>query len=239
MTRGGIYVQWGGLTTRGGIYVQWGGLTTRGGIYVQWGGLTTRGGIYVKRSALSGDNNRCIPPGVGSHCRHHNIGGPWTPTEKNLHINCLELLGASHAVKALCKGGTNMIVAAVAYINHLGGTRSSALCSIVTDLWEWCLDRRIFMLESYVPGVQNTLADRLSRSAVDRHDWMLNRSIFRKLNTLWGPLVVDLFATRATAQLPRFYSWKPDPQAEAVDAFTQDWLSFKGYATPPCSLVGG
>ena len=183
--------------------------------------------------------------GWGAHCQHHNIGSPWTPTEKDLHINCLELLGASHAVKALCKGGTNMIVqlkmdssTAIAYINHLGGTRSSALCSIATHLWEWCLDGRIFLLASHVPGVQNTLADRLSRSAVDRHDWMLNRSIFRKLNTLWGPLVVDLFATRATAQLPRFFSWKPDSQAEAVDAFTQDWSSFRGYANAPWSLVG-
>ena len=46
----------------------------------------------------------------GARCRHHNIGGPWRPTEKDLHINWLELLGASHAVKALCEGKTNMTV---------------------------------------------------------------------------------------------------------------------------------
>ena len=35
-----------------------------------------------------------------------------------------------------------------------------------------------------------------------------------------GPLEVDLFASRLTTQLPRFYSWRPDPQSEAVDAFS-------------------
>ena len=36
----------------------------------------------------------------------------------------------------------------------------------------------------------------------------------------------------------RFFSWKQDPLAEAVDAFSQDWTTFTGYANPPWSLVG-
>jgi len=49
---------------------------------------------------------------------------------------------------------------------------------------------------------------------------------------------VDLFASQLTHQLPRFFSWRPDPQAEAVDAFQQDWGQLKGYANPPWCLVG-
>ena len=33
-----------------------------------------------------------------------------------------------------------------------------------------------------------------------------------------GPCAKDLFADRLNTQLPRFYSWKPDPMAVAVDA---------------------
>lgn len=33
-----------------------------------------------------------------------------------------------------------------------------------------------------------------------------------------GPLEVDLFASHLSRQLPRFYSWRPDPEAEATDA---------------------
>ena len=66
---------------------------------------------------------------------------------------------------------------------------------------------------------------------------MLNQEIFRRINHLWGPLEVDLFATRLSAQLPRFYSWKPKPLAEKVDAFLQDWSVVRGYAHPPWCLI--
>ena len=57
-------------------------------------------------------------------------------------------------------------------------------------------------------------------------------------NSLWGPMLVDLFATRISKQLPRYFSWKPDSQAEAIDAFSQVWTSFKGFANSPWSLIG-
>ena len=33
------------------------------------------------------------------------------------------------------------------------------------------------------------------------------------------PVEVDLFASHLTTQLPHFYSWRPDPEAEVTDAF--------------------
>ena len=44
-----------------------------------------------------------------------------------------------------------------------------------------------------------------------------------------GPLHNRSFASRPIAQLPRFVSWKPDPEAEAeaVDAFTLDWSQLR------------
>ena len=32
---------------------------------------------------------------------------------------------------------------------------------------------------------------------------------------------MDLFASCSTRQLPWFYSWRPDPEAEAADALMQ------------------
>ena len=37
-----------------------------------------------------------------------------------------------------------------------------------------------------------------------------------------------------THQLPRYFSWRPDP---ATDAFSQDWSQFQGYANPPWCLL--
>uniref|UniRef100_A0A1X7THM9 Uncharacterized protein n=1 Tax=Amphimedon queenslandica TaxID=400682 RepID=A0A1X7THM9_AMPQE len=50
-------------------------------------------------------------------------------------------------------------------------------------------------------------------------------------------LEINLFATRLSHQLPRFYSWRPDPLAEATDAFLQDWRPVRGYANPPWNLI--
>lgn len=48
---------------------------------------------------------------------------------------------------------------------------------------------------------------------------------------------VDLFASRLTALLPTYASWKPDPGATYTDAMTLDWSLQKGYAFPPFSLI--
>ena len=47
-----------------------------------------------------------------------------------------------------------------------------------------------------------------------------------------------LFASRLTHQLPHFFSWRPDPLAEATDAFQQDWSLLAGFANPPWCLMG-
>ena len=55
------------------------------------------------------------------------IGGLWTEEERSLHINCLELLGATYAIQAFSKDKRNLVIhvliensTTVAYINHKG-----------------------------------------------------------------------------------------------------------------------
>ena len=72
----------------------------------------------------------------------------------------------------------------------------------------------------------------------DRSDWMLNPSIFRHVQNRFPDMEIDLFASRLSFQLPRFFSWRPDPLAEATDAFLQPWRGLKAYANPPWNLVG-
>ena len=125
----------------------------------------------------------------------------------------------------------------IAYINRMGGS-SPVLASLVFEIWQWCLQREISLTAHHIPGIYNNAAERESRVDRDSSDWKLDPTVFARLNELWGPLEVDLFATRLTNQLPRFVSWRPDPEAEATDAFTQDWSQIRGYAFPPFSLVG-
>ena len=72
------------------------------------------------------------------------------------------------------------------YINHLGGTKSPVLRTLSVSLWEWCLQRHLYLMTSPIPGVTNTRADLLSRFAVDRHDWQLNPDVFKTIDLNMG-----------------------------------------------------
>ena len=127
---------------------------------------------------------------------------------------------------------------AVSYINRLGGPVSPTATEITKELWLWCLQRNIALKAQYLPGVDNTQADMESRVMRDRSDWMLNPEIFNRIQDVLGPLDIDLFASRLTAQLPRFFSWRPDPLAEATDALLQRWEDLEAYANPPWNMLG-
>ena len=45
----------------------------------------------------------------------------------------------------------------------------------------------------------------------------------------FGGCDVDLFASRVNAQLKSYVSWRPDPDAMDVDAFTLNWSSFRAF----------
>ena len=48
---------------------------------------------------------------------------------------------------------------------------------------------------------------------------------------------VDLFASHLNAQYERYVSFRPDPEAFAVDAFSLSWQSLDFYAFPPFSVI--
>ena len=173
-------------------------------------------------------------------------GGSWSAQEMKHHINYLELLAAFLAVQCFLKEISNMTillrldnVTAVTFINRMGGTHSKPLCQLALALWEWCIQRNLFLVAEHLPGQQNVLADHESRSLRDQCGWMINPQLFCQIQDQLGPCQIDLFASRLTRQLPmaRYYSWRIDPEAEATDAFTQDWSHHKGFANPPWCLI--
>ena len=110
---------------------------------------------------------------------------------------------------------------AVYYINWMGGTHSKKLMEVTSQIWDWSLDRKIILAAKHLPGVQNVDADRESRSELDSSEWKLDPAIFHRIMRILGPCQVDLFASRISAQLPKYMSWKPDPGTIATDALSQ------------------
>ena len=154
--------------------------------------------------------------GCGAVCQGVRIGGLWSQMEQKLHINCLELLAGSFAIKRFTKNWLCVHVRprmdntfAVVYLNRLGGTRSLVLSNLALALWEWALTRNIFLSAEHIAGNLNVSADWQSRNFLDSSNWKLCLEIFRSLMQIRGPCTIDLFADRLNCQLPRFCSWKP------------------------------
>ena len=66
---------------------------------------------------------------------------------------------------------------------------------------------------------------------------MLDSNVFWQLAKLWGKPTMDLFASRLNCQISKFASWKPDPDAVVIDAFSIPWSNEYYYMFPPFSLI--
>ena len=182
---------------------------------------------------------------------HSSLGGSdilfsglWSGPSRHLHINVLELRAVhltlqklvskltGHVVKLECDNST-----AVAYINHQGGTRSWSLNQEACQLHEWALSHQIQLQAVHRPGLDNVLADFLSRNRPDPTEWSLLPSVCQKLFQMWGQPQIDLFASLQNHQLPLWFSRHPCPQALAVDALAQPWTGWSVYAFPPINLI--
>lgn len=74
----------------------------------------------------------------------------WSLHESSLHINCLELLAATYAIKAFTKSLNNAHVliqmnntSAIAYLNKMGEAKQDVLDKHARTLWVWCLGTKI------------------------------------------------------------------------------------------------
>lgn len=182
--------------------------------------------------------------GWGGVCNRQMTGGNWSPLERKLHINILELKAASFTLQSFCKDYRNCHIrlqldntTAVAYINHMGGTK--ARCNAVArEMWLWCLQRNLLISATHLPGVSNVDADAQSRMVHENTEWQLNPGVFHNLVSMWGNPEVDLFASRLNHQVAAYVAWKPDPEAVAIDALSIQWDYRLAYAFPPFSLIG-
>lgn len=90
---------------------------------------------------------------------------------------------------------------------------------------------------SYIPSRENTNADRESRRSNIDTEWELAEPIFNLIVKKWGLPDIDLFASRINAKVEKFCSWKRDPEALAIDAFTISWKGYFFFAFPPFSMI--
>ena len=173
------------------------------------------------------------------------FSGLWSQTERRTcHINLLELRAlkltllrlaphlTGHTVKLECDNST-----AVSYLNKQGGTRSLTLCQEAVELHHWLISQNIQVFAVHRPGVNNELADYLSRNRPDPTEWSLNPNAARKLFRRWGTPQIDLFASHLNHKVPLWFSRQEHQAAAGTDAFAQSWKGWFVYAFPPTNLI--
>jgi len=168
------------------------------------------------------------------------------PEESELHINILELKAVLFGLQSLCrhlKSSHIKVLAdnttAVCAINNMGSCKSILCDQEVRKIWSWAIETKNFITASHIPGIYNEEADQESRNSDTRTEWKLNENIFQAMQKFleFYP-TVDLFASRINSQLPRFFSYRPDPQAELINAFSVSWENISFYCFPPFSCIG-
>ena len=95
----------------------------------------------------------------------------------------------------------------------------------------------IWLTACHLPGVLNVEADKNSRQFNERTEWQIKPDIFHKITDILGTPEIDLFASRLNNQLPKYVSWKPEPGASHVDAFSFSWSDNFVYIFPPFPLL--
>jgi hypothetical protein len=156
-------------------------------------------------------------------------------------INVLEFQAVTLAVQHWLQTLANQRVllatdntAVVAYVNHLGGTKSRAMHEQAQLLASLLEAHQILLTASYIPGRENVLADSLSRqSTPPSTEWQLAPRVAKLLFRKWGTPFLDAFASARNHQLGVYCTLHPDPGALARDAFSLDWSHRFLYLYPP------
>ena len=182
--------------------------------------------------------------GWGAVYNRQCSGGQWTAEEAKLHINILELKAILFGLKSFFPGVRDKHIriqsdnsTAVAYVNNKGGVKSIDCHRQAKAIWEWALPRNINLSAEHLPGSDNTMADKASRIFDENTEWALDSTVYHKIQAHFTKFDIDLFASRLNAKNNIYSSWKPDPNAAFVDAFTSNWNDYTFYAFPPFSIV--
>ena len=163
--------------------------------------------VPIEKVRQPDNRNRCLKPrlggGGGASCNGIKTVGLWSQQEGLHHINCVELMPRGFAIRSYWKNTASIQVkllmdstTAIAYINKMGGP-FPLLASLVSDIWQWCLQRQIHLSAQHIPGAHSRAADQESRVDRDSSDWKLDLEVFAQIS--WcgahSRYSVDLFAT--------------------------------------------
>ena len=89
----------------------------------------------------------------------------------------------------------------------------------------------------YISSSRNKVADKESRKLRDNLEWSLKEKFFEKIVGNFGPVTIDLFASRVNCKVNRYYSYNVEPEAIGIDAFSYRWSNYFFYVFLPFAII--
>lgn len=170
--------------------------------------------------------------------------GRWNEEEVEHSINYLELLAIYYALQTLYVSFTDVHIqfqsdsmCAISYVVNFGGIHSIEMDKLARRIWQWCIEKNIFISASHISGCNNITADYLSRNFSDSTEWMLKKEIFDRICRQYFCPDIDLFSSRLNRQLDKFVTWYPEPGNFKTNAFSFAWTGYCPYVFPPFALI--
>ena len=112
-------------------------------------------------------------------------GGSWEPGKSEKHINWLEvkaiLLTLKSFVDHICQKHVKILsdnTTAVCCINHVGTSHSKEINLLVTEIWDFCIKKNIWITVAHIPGKHNVIADFESRRGTNDTEWALDQTVY-------------------------------------------------------------
>jgi Reverse transcriptase (RNA-dependent DNA polymerase) len=181
--------------------------------------------------------------GWGCVAGSRSLQGKWSTEDASRPSNYRELKAVALSLESLAPSlaGSHVRIrtdntCTMWSVRRQGSAKSPALLSLVKQIWKTALRFGLTLTMEYIPGEENTEADRLSR-ILPRDDYQLRPAAITLLQREMGPLTLDLFAEEGTTALPQFVSWRTQGGLYH-DAFSRPFPSEGGLAHPPPKLIG-
>ena len=173
-----------------------------------------------------------------------STGAAWLPDEKLMHINILELKAILLAVILFVKASHKHIkimsdnTTPIHCINKMGTSDSMECHHQVLIIWKWTVIDKNILSEAHISGKLKTVADKESRSHYVGTDWILQSNFLNlAIEHLRFKPEIDLFVTNINTQFGKYATFRLEPGAMYIDAFSIDWSDPKFYAFSPISRV--
>ena len=80
----------------------------------------------------------------------------------------------------------------VSWVNKQSGP-DREIFTLVKQFWEFCIDRNITVVASYIESKKNKVVDKESRKIRDNLEWTLKDKHFENLNGEFGEFTIDFF----------------------------------------------